>query len=62
MGNDHFVSLLWVHLVFYSRNRILTWPVECLALLKGVNARLVSISAKDFFSSQMTMRANVAAI
>lgn len=60
VGDDHSVSLPWVHLVSHSRNRKLIWPFECVALLEEANAKCASVSAKDFFSSQMTVGANVA--
>ena len=60
VGDDYSVSLPWVHLVSHSRNRKLIWPFECLALLEEANAKFASVSVKYFFSSQMTMGANVA--
>lgn len=60
VGDDYAVSLPWVPLVSHSRNRKLTWPFECVAVLEEANAKCASVSVKDFFPSQMTVGANVA--
>ena len=59
-GDDNSVSLLWVHSVSCSRNRKVIRPFEGSALFGEANTKLASVSVKDFFSSQMTMGANVA--
>lgn len=59
-GDDNVVSWLWVHSASHSRNRKVIGSFEGSALFEEANPKLVSVSVKDFFSSQTTVGANVA--